>query len=504
MPKKLTQEQFLEKVKLVHGDTYICNDTYDGNTKKVEVICKVHGVFKISPLHLMTGHGCAKCAGKNKTHSEFLNEIKDNHPNLDIIGEYEKATSKIEVNCKIHNFKFLTTPTNLKNGIGCKKCSNTYRRTTEDFKLEMKEKWGKRFEVLGEFVNSSTNIKVCCDKGHEIESNPLELLKSGCCYKCSNKGRRALKTTEQFIKEAKEIHGDLYEYDEVNYKSALKKVNIRCKIHGIFEQTPSKHINGKAGCPKCQGLNKSTEEFIEQSIRIHGEKYTYDKTEYIHSKKKVIVTCKIHGDFKIRPNSLLRGQGCSKCADNEKLTTELFIEKSKKLHGDLYDYSQSVYVDKDTKVAIICKKHGVFFQKVADHLSHCGCQTCNKSSGERAVAKILTDYGVSFKEQVWFNDCRNIYPYRFDFGIYENNSLKCIIEFNGEQHYRVVYYRFADKEECIKKHNDVVASDRVKRDYCKDKNIPLLDIKYDDKGIDKLILKFLEQNEIAFIPLDLN
>lgn len=53
--------------------------------------------------------------------------------------------------------------------------------------------------------------------------------------------------TEIFIKVAKEIHGDEYDYSLVNYKNNKTKVEIICKKHGIFRQLPVNHNNGKSG-----------------------------------------------------------------------------------------------------------------------------------------------------------------------------------------------------------------------------------------------------------------
>lgn len=63
------------------------------------------------------------------------------------------------------------------------------------------------------------------------------------------------KTTEQFIAEAKAVHGDKYDYSKVEYKTNKDKVCIICPIHGEFWQAPSKHLS-KRGCPKCKAANR--------------------------------------------------------------------------------------------------------------------------------------------------------------------------------------------------------------------------------------------------------
>lgn len=92
-----------------------------------------------------------------------------------------------------------------------------------------------------------------------------------------------------------------------------------CKIHGSFYPIPHNHIKGTSGCPKCNDILKSekyrktTEQFINESITIHGNKYNYSKVEYINKVTNVTITCLKHGDFEQRPSVHLGGSGCSKC-----------------------------------------------------------------------------------------------------------------------------------------------------------------------------------------------
>ena len=109
------------------------------------------------------------------------------------------------------------------------------------------------------------------------------------------------KTTEEFIKEAREIHGDKYDYSKVEYKGYSVKVCIICPEHGEFWQVPNSHLKG-CGCPSCSKVKRlTTEEFIKRSKEIHGNRYDYSKTRYINKRTKVTITCPIHGDFEQNP-----------------------------------------------------------------------------------------------------------------------------------------------------------------------------------------------------------
>ena len=116
-------------------------------------------------------------------------------------------------------------------------------------------------------------------------------------------------TTEEFIEKARKVHGDKYDYSKVEYKTMHTKVCIICPIHGEFWQKPSNHISLKQGCPLCKKtklkIDKvlTTEEFIEKARKIHGDKYDYSKVEYVNTSTKVCIICPIHGEFWQTPNN---------------------------------------------------------------------------------------------------------------------------------------------------------------------------------------------------------
>ena len=120
-------------------------------------------------------------------------------------------------------------------------------------------------------------------------------------------------TTEEFIKKAKAVHGDKYDYSLVDYKNNKTKVKIICPIHGIFEQTPANHIFKKSGCPKCIGKNSTIEDFIKQASKIYGDKYDYSLVDYKNKQIKVKIICPIHGMFETIPHNFLSNHSCPKC-----------------------------------------------------------------------------------------------------------------------------------------------------------------------------------------------
>lgn len=125
----------------------------------------------------------------------------------------------------------------------------------------------------------------------------------------------------------------------------------------------------------------TTEEFVEKARKIHGNKYDYSKVEYKDSHTKVSIICPIHGEFLQTPNNHLNGQQCPFCSyPNINLSKEKFVSLAKNVHGDKYDYSKVVYKNTKDKVIIICPIHGEFSQSFEKHVVR--GQGCPKCVGK--------------------------------------------------------------------------------------------------------------------------
>lgn len=227
------------------------------------------------------------------------------------------------------------------------------KRTQEEFIRILKEKFGDKIDVSKvKYINNTTPVEIRCTV-HDIwcKETPKMLLRySNFCPECrkeeskkpknrkctKNKERRVIKTKEDFVKFAREIHGDFYSYEksDIRYietkdeyglthikRKSPKKIIITCPIHGDFEQILINHLVGK-GCPKCATERskkankafKSRDELIEAFKKVHGDEYDYSKVgEYTSRTDKVEIICKEHGSFWQSPAMHLRGEGCPKC-----------------------------------------------------------------------------------------------------------------------------------------------------------------------------------------------
>jgi hypothetical protein len=156
----------------------------------------------------------------------------------------------------------------------------------------------------------------------------------------------------------------------------------------------------------------TTEKFIEKANKIHGNKYCYANVIYTGSQEPIEIICGLHGSFKQKPNTHLNGRGCYKCGHlwrikKQSLTTESFIEKAKKIHGDKYEYSLVEYINNKTKVKIICSTHNNFEIKPilklllqSEHFFDTLYIGCQIKSPVDQVTGFLRQYEIAFPDAI--------------------------------------------------------------------------------------------------------
>lgn len=303
-------------------------------------------------------------------------------------------------------------------------------------------------------------------------------------------------TTKEWIQKAHTIHGDKYDYSKVDYKRSRDKVCIICPTHGEFWQIANSHMQGE-GCPKCgrekakKSQSSNTNKFIEKAREIHGNKYDYSKVKYLNNRTKVCIICPKHGEFQQAPAHHLRGQGCPKCFGTCRRTTEEFIQEARKIHGNKYIYSKTIYGKNCTDpVEIICPIHGSFWQTPVHHINNrCGCPKCNRSHGEAFLANYFEDNNIEYKENYIVEVPIEIRPsgiIKIDFYLPDYNLF---IEYNGKQHY-IMQEGFGGKLKFEKQ----VKRDEYLRKYCKENNINLIEIPYTEKNIKEFLESKLNES----------
>ncbi len=211
------------------------------------------------------------------------------------------------------------------------------------------------------------------------------------------------RTTDEFIRLAREKHGDIYDYSQSEYIGARGKITIICPEHGPWQPQASSHLVG-TGCPDCGGRKQLTlDKFINRARKIHGDKFDYSKATYKNSETSLTITCPEHGEFQQQPNTHLNGTGCPDCGKvqrglSKRGTTEDFIRRAKKVHGDRYEYSKAEYVRGHDKAKIICRKHGEFEQTPMNHLTGFGCKLCGFENAGQYHKKDTEKFIVASRE----------------------------------------------------------------------------------------------------------
>ncbi len=263
MSKRVTSADFIQRARTVHGNRYDYSKVlYVAAISKVTIICPKHGVFEQTPANHCIGRGCRECGGnKPLTLDRFIeraHKIYNGRYDYSRV-KFKNVESKIEILCPYHGSFFQRLFSHLK-GFGCDRCgrvdvakklSHSRERFLEDAKLAH----GDRYDYSQvAYVNALTKVAIICPEHGAFKQNPANHIRDIGCPKCGDESTAAkrTRTTQDFVQEAKEVHGDRYDYSRVIYKLSHEKIEIGCTKHGSFWQSPVNHVKGnKSGCPGC-------------------------------------------------------------------------------------------------------------------------------------------------------------------------------------------------------------------------------------------------------------
>ena len=462
--RKTPVEDFKKKASEKHNNKFDYSKViYENTDTDVIIICSVHGEFPQTPYHhIKSKYGCNKCsikdsvAHRTKDSNKFLEELKERFGDKFDYSKVKYVNSKKDIIliCKKHNKEFNMMPNKLLTAKLCcpdcvtdnKKIMNT--KDIDDFKKEANEKHNNKFDYSKViYINTNTDVTIICPEHNEIIITPYQHLNSPTgCQKCSGCYRR---TQEEFINDSIKIHGDKYDYSNIEYIDNQIDISIYCKKHkNNFIQKPSMHLSGQ-GCRLCGYENSSEkrkytkEEFIQMAKEVHPNNLDdYSLIDYVNLSTKINIKCNIHGNYPSLPADHIGGHRCSKCSKDKlslqfRLTLDEFIKRSNIIHNNFFDYSEVKYINTDIKVDIKCPIHGIFPQTPHNHLNGAKCPTCKTKTESKLLEKIKIIY-PTIQTQFRTNWCKNKKTDRclpFDFVI---EKYKIIIELDGLQHFKQV------------------------------------------------------------------
>lgn len=300
----------------------------------------------------------------------------------------------------------------------------------------------------------------------------------------------ARKTHKEFIDEVYNLVGDEYTVLGTYQNIATPILMKHNECGNEYYVRPSKFLIGQR-CPKeknqrlSKSKTKSHAQFIKDLRHRRGNEFELLE-KYKGNDAKTRFKHNVCGqEVEVTPNNILSGSGCPYCYGHK--NTDLFKARVNEVHNGEYVVLGD-YKNNRTKILVKHSECGHEWEPIPkDLLNGHGCPRCKVSLGEKAVKTYLIESNVNFKEQYWFDDCRNILPLPFDFAILDGKELKCLIEFDGIQHYsprEAFGGEVAFKK--LKRH------DEIKNNYCVKNKIKLIRIPYWHlKNISKILDKAL-------------
>lgn len=399
--ERYTTESFIKKCNEIHKNKYIYDKTiYIKSREKCIITCRKHGDFLQAPDAHLRGQGCSKCRQSRKKSIEYhLNKAKNKYEDkFDYSNtKFSSVNDVVEIICKKHGSFYKKFICHINSKHGCDKCREEYSRVAQDDFIKKANKihnyrynYSKTKYTIGE-----NNIIVICDQHGEFKVNASAHINVGRGCKFCGK----LYTEKDFLEACQKKHYNKYSYENCKFTILTKKINITCKLHGSFLQTARAHMHG-AGCPKCiKSSKKDLEYFLLKAKEVHGDKYDYSNIKFISMSEKVKILCPNHGEFYQSPSAHVSSKKtCKKCAsDSKKIGLDFFIKRSAKIHNGKYDYSKSIYVNGQSKIEIICEKHGSFFQTATQHMAGRGCNKCYADSMKSNINNIIQKSIISHK-----------------------------------------------------------------------------------------------------------
>ena len=269
--KQKTTEEYKEDLKSKNIKIEPLEEYINSSTKILHKCLICGNTWKAIPNNILSGYGCSKCATfkRTKTTEEYKEELKSKNINIECLEEYKGALTKIFHKCLICNYEWKIKPNTVLNGYGCPACYGNKRKTTEEYKEELKSK-NINIECLEEYKGA--NVKIlhkCLTCNYKWRVTPIHILK-GNCPVCSKKKQ---KTTEEYKEELKSKNINIECLEE--YINSYTKILHKCKKCGNeWKAIPSSILRG-SNCPYCNFSHgeKTIENFlIENKIQFNSQK----------------------------------------------------------------------------------------------------------------------------------------------------------------------------------------------------------------------------------------
>lgn len=296
------------------------------------------------------------------------------------------------------------------------------------------------------------------------------------------------KTHEEYVAELAIKNPNIEVVEQ--YVNSSTKIMHHCLIHDVYwKMKPLNALQGN-GCQECKkdkihnAYVKSHEQYVQEVAQINPNIVVLG--EYINAKTPILHKCMIHDvEWYPTPNAILHGCGCKECMikkikNKQVKSHSQYVEDVRDVNPDILVLDE--YINAVTPISHKCLICGYEWYAVPNKiLCGRGCPRCHESNGERYIRVWLTNHNIQYESEKIFHDCRDIKPLSFDFYLPDYNVC---IEYQGGQHYFPVEIFGGEEQFEIQ-----IKHDKIKSDYCKQNDIRLLCIKYDE-DIDKALTNF--------------
>ena len=514
--------KFLEDFNKLNSPVEIIGEITNWN-EKVECKCKICGeYFSSTPSALKRGSIHRKCSyilrgqKRKSSHDDFVEKIKKIHKDITVIEKYETAQKKIKVKCNNCGNEWYARPCNLLAGHGCRTCYENSKLTdknnlladcnynkSEFFKQNIMQKFNDVIITSNiNDVNSKVSLK-CKTCGFEWITpyrNIMRLKRTFCCPKCQKLKEK--QEMDNITDNELEIFNDLIEKNNFSIKQIPQKKSsefqLKCNNCGHEWISTYNKFEKCQKCPHCSNYNYKSHEDFETQLQTINDKIIL-KSKYKTLKEKVSCLCSICGfEWQASPRILLIGGKCPQCTSKKMRqlfakTKDEFENEIKNRYGSEYDVIGE-YVNCKTNVILKhnkCNKTFLYnpellYGKRIHICPHCyGTKT---SEGEYLIRDFLIENNIVFIEQKKFDNLRGVNNGKlsYDFYLPKHNTL---IEFNGIQHYKPLGVFGGQPQFDIQKEHD-----KRKRNYARNNNINLIEIKYDEiDNIDEILLSIINK-----------
>lgn len=356
-------------------------------------------------------------------------------------------------------------------------------------------------ENLGSFEKSNgrkeIRWKCICDCGNEIISNTTQLNsgKTHQCSKCAHKDTGTKRRKEKIG----DKYGKLTITDIIYNYNGTKRTKFICDCDcgktNILKDASSVRSGHIRSCGCVKGVSRRKNALGKKFGYLTVIEEIFLKDTYSH---KLKCLCDCGKEVILNRRDVMTGHTLScGCHKYNVLSQMNYIDQT----GFISDYGIEILKEngKNKKGQTLwdckCGVCGNVFQELPariknNHIKSCGC--INQSNREYYIEELLKKLGVNYKTQYTFSDCKSDrnYVLRFDFAILDNNnSLLCLIEYDGEQHFRPVLWFGGEVV-----FHEYIERDNIKTSYCQDHNIPLYRLPYTltEKEIKEKIYNILE------------